>query len=361
MHYSDFTVDDFATDDEFIRWVTRPDKAANQFWDEFLSTHPQQTATIEQARRLVMHLEDGQQEPVDTVETTVRRMWQHIERETREVPVRRLPVWQSYGWYAAAASVVLLLGTFWWFNQRHEAHTIADLPAVMRPTVDYPQLADAFRTVQGPQSVSLADGSRVQLSANSSLRFPAQFDTRQREVYLMGNAFFDVARRPQQPFLVHTDEVVTKVLGTSFWVKTNASNRQVSVAVRTGKVAVYVRNAPEDAPPSNQFVTLTPNQKAVYAPDDERLSKGITSNPIPLKNVAGLDFDEAPIEQVFTAIEQLYGIPIEYDHDQLATCTLTTSMEKLPLFDQLKLVCRAINATYQQKDGRITVTGGGCQ
>lgn len=360
MDYSDFTVDDFAADDEFIRWVTQPDKATNQFWERFMAANPRQVRVIEQARRLVLQLEREQQNQTDTDEVSVRRMWQHIEQETRQVPVRRLPAWRSYGWYAAAASVVLLLGTFWWFNQRNEARTIASLPAVMRPDTDESQLADAFKTVRGPQSVLLTDGSRVQLSANSSLRFPAQFDTRQREVYLIGDAFFDVARRPQQPFLVHTNEVVTKVLGTSFWVKTNADNRQVSVDVRTGKVAVYVRHASEDVPSASQFVTLTPNQKAVYAPEDEGLSKEITSNPIPLKTIGKLDFDEAPIEQVFTAIEQLYGIPIDYDRDQLATCTLTTSIEKLPLFDQLKLVCRAINATYQQKDGHITVTGGGC-
>lgn len=361
MNYTNFTVEDFVADDEFIRWVTQPDEATNQFWAQFIEANSRQAEVIEQSRQWVLHLEQGQQNQSVSDAATLRRMWDHIEQETSEVPVRRLPVWRSFGWYAAAASVILVLGVWALFSQLNPARPTASLPAVMRVDTDDPQVANAFKTVVGPRSVLLADGSQVTLSAGSTLRFPNQFEARQREVYLIGDAFFDVSRRPQQPFLVHTDAVVTRVLGTSFWVKASQDKRHVLVDVRTGKVAVYVRNPPGNTPENSQFVTLTPNQKAVYALADERLSKEITSNPVPLKSVIRLDFDEAPIEQIFTAIEQVYGIPIQYDHDQLASCTLTTSIDKLPLSDQLKLVCRAINATYEQKDGHILVTGGSCQ
>lgn len=361
MDYAKFDVTDFITDDGFIRWVNQPDEATNQFWAGFLAANPQQTATVQQARRLVQHLERTQHDPTDAGDEPVRRMWKQIERKTAtDGPVRQWPLWRSYGWYAAAASVVLVLGTFGWFNQRSATPTAAHLPAVMRVTADTLQVAGAFKTVKGPLSVSLTDGSRVQLSANSSLRFPAQFDAQRREVYLIGEAFFDVTRRPEHPFLVHTDDLVTRVLGTRFRVKAYPDKGQVSVDVRTGKVAVFVRNSEQDNRMTNQSVTLTPNQQAVYELTGERLSKAISENPLPLEGEPVLAFDEAPIQAVFAAVERLYGIPIQYDRDRLANCTLTTSIDALPLFDQLNLVCKAINATYQQRDGRIVVNGGGC-
>ena len=360
MNYSTYEVTDFATDDWFIRWVTQPDEATNQFWTTFLTDHPQQVATVRQAHQLVLQLERVQHQPNQpTEDATVRRMWSHIEQGIEaEVVVRPLYSRRSL-WYAAA-SVVLLLSLGWWFT-RPQPSPVAQLPAFMQAATDNPTLAATFKTVRGPQRVSLQDGSQVQLSANSALRFPITFDTNQREVYLIGEAFFEVARRPDQPFLVHTNQVVTKVLGTSFQVRAYQTDPTVSVDVRTGKVAVYLRNPVKNQPVTRTTVTLTPNQKAVYQLTGDRLTKSISDNPTPLSSAVSLSFDEAPVGTILAALEQRYGITIAYDRERLAECTLTTALDGLSLFDQLSLVCKAMNATYEQKDGQLLVKGGGCQ
>ncbi len=74
-------------------------------------------------------------------------------------------------------------------------------------------------TPQGKRSrMVLADGSIVHLNAGSTIRYPASFD-RKREVYLSGEAFFEVVKNPSRPFLIHLDNGTVKVLGTSFNVK----------------------------------------------------------------------------------------------------------------------------------------------
>lgn len=358
MNYSTYKVTDFATDDWFICWVTQPDENTNQFWTTFLTNHPQQAATIRQARTLVLQLERVQHQP--TEDTTVGRMWNRIEQGIgNEVVVRPLYSRRSL-WYAVAASVVLLLSLGWWFTLRQQL-PVAQLPAVMQAATDNPAVATTFKTVRGPQRVLLQDGSQVQLSANSALRFPITFDTKPREVYLIGEAFFEVTPRPDQPFLVHTNQVVTKVLGTSFQVRAYQTDPTVSVDVRTGKVAVYLRNPVKNQPVASNTVTLTPNQKAVYQLTGDRLTKSISDNPTPLSSAVSLSFDEAPVGTILAALEQRYGITIAYDRERLAECTLTTALDGLSLFDQLSLVCKAMNATYEQKDGQLLVKGGGCQ
>lgn len=357
MDYSKFDIADLLTDDAFLRWAQQPDEASDRFWAEFLAVNPQRAETVRKARRMAQDLEQAQRDSAAEDESTLRRMWGHIEENTIATPVRRIGNWHLLSGYAAAA-VLLMLGAFWWFGQSTNINQ--DLPAVMNTATADPQVAALFTTAQGPRKVALPDGSRIQLSANSSLRFPKAFDPEKREVYLVGEAFFEVVKQPQQPFLVHTDEIVTRVIGTSFRVKAFKNQRDVSVDVKTGKVTVYIRQSEESNLDPKNSVTLTPNQKVIYEAAHEGLQKRVTENPIPLTKNIPLIFDDAPIREVFQAMERVYGIPILYDKTSLAQCTLTTSIDDLTLFDQMKLICKAVGATYDQQDGQIVVWGGGC-
>ncbi len=92
------------------------------------------------------------------------------------------------------------------------------------------------------QKVALADGSVVSLEPGSTLRYPEHFGT-QREVYLTGEAFFNVFRDEKHPFLVYAEDVVTRVLGTSFRVKAYGQGKEVRVAVTSGKVSVFKKGS----------------------------------------------------------------------------------------------------------------------
>ncbi len=111
----------------------------------------------------------------------------------------------------------------------------------------------------------MPDGTTVMLEPSSKLSYPATFDKMvRREVFLSGEAFFDVINNPGQPFVVHAKTLTATVLGTSFTVSDRQQNKRSFVLVRTGKVSVLAQ------PESNQpmltaadrpkAVVLTPNQ-----------------------------------------------------------------------------------------------------
>ena len=198
------------------------------------------------------------------------------------------------------------------------------------------------------QKIILADGTTVTLYPFSILRYPKEFESTKREVYLAGKAFFDVVKNVKKPFWVYTDHISTQVLGTSFLVN-SMKNRNVSVEVKTGKVSVYTRKDQERAK-QNLFkesigVVLTPNQKVDYSTQEERLLKSI---------------DEKPVSDAFSLLERMYGITVVFDIKAMENCYLTANLTDESLFKKLDLICKITHSTYEKTDAQIIIHSEGC-
>jgi len=219
-------------------------------------------------------------------------------------------------------------------------------------------------TTQQVQQVQLPDASRVTLQPGSSLRYAAALAGPRREVYLEGEAFFQVHKNPQRPFLVFTSQVLTTVLGTSFNVKAYPGQAKALVAVREGKVAVQPRaTAQLDVTPTHPAklgVLLLPNQQVVYSVASHQLKKELVDKPAVLVPQA-FEFEERPVAEVFAALEKAYGVPIRYDRQKLAGCTVSITFYDEPLFEKLGLLCKSLGAYYTLADTQITIHSAGCQ
>ncbi|HMI66557.1 MAG TPA: FecR family protein [Cyclobacteriaceae bacterium] len=218
-------------------------------------------------------------------------------------------------------------------------------------------------TGRAQQLISLPDSSKVRLEPHSTLEFSASFPESVREVFLEGEAFFDVSPDADRPFLVYTNKVITKVVGTSFRVKAFRDDRKVTIAVRTGKVSVYAspENGKENAIPDE--IILTPNQQLIYDRDKKKISRMIVDAPqviLPAEKVKRMRFEGAPVSEIFEAIEKVYGLDIVFDKARFSSCTLTTSISDGGLYNRLDIICAAINATYTLKENQIVVEGAGC-
>jgi ferric-dicitrate binding protein FerR (iron transport regulator) len=214
------------------------------------------------------------------------------------------------------------------------------------------------------QIAVLPDGSKVTLAPESELRFSKSFDESQREVYLEGEAFFNVLRDTARPFLVYTNQVVTKVLGTSFVVKALKEESDITVAVRTGKVSVYTDpdHNVKMADGSKEII-LTPNQQVVYNKEENTIARMIVDSPqkiIPEEEVKRMRFEDVPVSEILAAIEKVYGVDIIYDEEVFASCILTTSISDGDLYNRLEAICQAIDATFHTEENTIVVTGSGC-
>ena len=348
--YQTYTLADFIQDDAFIQWAKSPDAAGDAFWQQVSAQYPHQKEVIEQARQTVLNLADLSRPAFDVQEADL--IWSQItgqmDEERVAAPVFRL----SWLRYAAAAAVLLLAG---WAVQRwqREPETI-----YAQRTEQRDDIREEVNGTDAEKVVQLPDGSSVTLAEGSRISFAKRMESGKREVYLSGEAFFKVKRNPAQPFFVYAGELTTRVLGTSFTVRSFEKENVASVQVRTGSVSVEAR-----ATRKTQSVVLSPNQQASFFRKEERLSMGLVKAPqpvVPQTDLARFAFNNAPVSTIFDSLGKAYGIEIIYDREAVAACRLTSSVQEESLFEILDVICEAIEADYQVTGTRITISDPHC-
>ncbi len=285
------------------------------------------------------------------------RLWLKLEGNalghSEEAKIIFLPFWQrTYFKMGLVGTIVLVLGfsIFYYQNILTKDKFQDGFELVINPT-------------EGIKSVLLEDGSRVLLNPKSELRFPPHFALGKREVYLQGEAFFEITGNPNRPFLVNAGKITTKVLGTSFRVKAIPENAEIEVAVATGKVSVYEQEKDGDGS-SNQHgngVVLTPNHRVIYSEDNNLFVMKLVDNPMSIANSnEDFSFDDTPLSEVLNRLKKAYGIDIEVDNKSLYECPLTADISNKGLYAQLSLVCAAIRGNYEVKGTIILISGKGC-
>jgi len=212
------------------------------------------------------------------------------------------------------------------------------------------------------QKVLLKDGSLVILKPQSSLIYGKDFNIKKREVFLIGQAFFKVKRNVTKPFVVHSGDLNTEVLGTSFWVKSNARNNQIEVSVTSGKVSVYANKVSDNN--NLNGVILTRNQKVVFDIVSKTINPTIVDNPLPILtpdfSKDQLIFQATPLQSVLSTMSKHYGVEIILTNPKSNDCQITADLNGLSLFTQLDLICKSVGAIYEKRGTVIFITGDGC-
>ncbi|TDO19708.1 FecR family protein [Pedobacter duraquae] len=233
------------------------------------------------------------------------------------------------------------------------------------------------------QTVELGDHSVVTLQPGASITYPKLFNGADRPVYLKGNAFFSVTKNPKKPFYVYNNNLVVKVLGTSFFVKESANGKAAQVDVNTGKVMV-AENAKKSlfaalATKPAKAVLITPNQKAVFDNEDHQLTKSLVDQPLTCavrafraelhngqltdeRKVAASNhqFSETSLKDIFKILSSEYSIDIRVADESIYACTFTGDISKKGLFEQLSLICQSVSGSYQIEGTSILVKGVKC-
>jgi ferric-dicitrate binding protein FerR (iron transport regulator) len=215
-----------------------------------------------------------------------------------------------------------------------------------------------FVTITVPQGqtklVTLPDGSTVWLNAASTLKYPKKFGAK-RIVYLVdGEGFFKVVHNEKVPFIVEAPTLKTFVLGTSFVVKSYKSLSTASVSVVTGKVAVRDNK--------KQISVLTPNQEVVY---NKVTRKPQTSNTKAIEktqwNDGKLNLNGVYFEEAVLAIENAYGVKIDYDKELFKNCQNTFNLNaRQTLKETLNVLALIQGVTYEIKEKEVLIAGNGC-
>lgn len=352
VDYVYYQIEDFIGDEAFRRWVLKPTAADTIFWENWLQTHPQRAERVWTARQFVEAMQEAQENLSDSdLKEQVNRITEARLSRKADQPLPTSPHFWKKIRVAAAVALVAGVGSLFYYIS----------PSTLKTQFSETAPATELRTIanrtSSPQLLTLMDGSQVKLEPGSQLRFPQSFDEKQRSVYLEGEAFFEVTRNPEQPFVVYAHELVAKVLGTSFTIRSYEKN--VQVMVRTGKVAVFTQSPQPKAKP----LILTPNQQVVFSEKKPELKRTLVEAPQPTPEAAGqlLAFDRTPLPQVFEKLQEIYQIPITYNGTVLSGCQLTAELGQEPLFEKLDMICRTVNARYEVRDGQIFIQGHKCQ
>lgn len=370
--YLKYRTEDFIWDDSFRQWVLTPTRESNLFWNRLREEKPELIGRIRQAREVVLAL--AVQEPALSDQEITRLIQNTLSRSSVVSPVNdeeypgTSPVsFYRQHWIKAAASIVLLLGIGMWFRSQ-TTNLPPDVEAYQTEVTQMgSSLVEKINSTESPLIVELEEGSKVTLLPGSRLSYQSTFRPEQREVYLLGEAFFEITSDPNRPFMVYANELVTRVLGTSFWVKAREGSKKITVEVKTGRVSVYPKpeqKAENDNTLNSEGVVLYPNQKIIYARKEIRMLKTLVEKPeIVAQKPERYNFvyEDSPMSQVFRSLEKAYGVDIVYDEKEMKNCPLTAFLTGLTLYEKLGVICKAIGARYEIIDGKVVIQGKGCK
>ncbi|APS40504.1 FecR family protein [Salegentibacter sp. T436] len=190
----------------------------------------------------------------------------------------------------------------------------------------------------------LPDGSKVLLNSGSIIEIASDFNDSDRNVYLEGEAFFEIERDTARPFIVNTESnLQVKVLGTSFNIKSYKSDQTIETTLVSGKVELLqnTKNLPG--------IALSPDQKAIFnkAEDKINIEQVSTAEIISWKEGI-LIFDNEPIQNVLTSLERWYDVKIEIKDSVINTYTFSGKVQrKTNIEEVLELIEASSPIKYQ--------------
>jgi ferric-dicitrate binding protein FerR (iron transport regulator) len=277
--------------------------------------------------------DDTQEVPDDAspadIDRELNQMKNGIFRQTT------VPLWASY-WKVAAAVILIAV-----------AGVVLYTPKTFDKDLHYVE----YVTAPGEHiDVMLDDGSRVWLNAGTKFRAPQAFKGDTREVYLDGEAFFEIAHNPKMPFIVHAGELTTTVLGTSFNVR-HYTGQPTEVAVVTGRVAVQYQQRAD---------TLTRGQIAMATKDILGSWTFTDFDRYTGWRQGKLVFEDQPVQDVLQTVSRFYGVDIRIKDAVSGACRISTTLESMTEKEVVDLLCLLLNATATRDGPVYWISGSGC-
>ena len=198
--------------------------------------------------------------------------------------------------------------------------------------------------------IYLNDGSKVTLNAGTVLRYPKKFTGVKREVYLNGEAYFEIAHHPEKSFLVHSGKVITSVLGTSFNVAAYEKISSLSVTVVSGKVAV--KNIT-----NNQLVMLKPKQRVSLSNLNKQFMVDTVKDADDMIawRKGELIFNNATLEEIAYRIGFKYNEHIEITNKEKSLKKITGTFNKQSFPEIMNAITRLTGTKYSETDQNYTI------
>ncbi len=339
----------------FFKWIYHPSPEINTYWTYFLEQHPEDAKVIKEFKAgFKKHLNYKQLELTDgekkELALKILKQLELKDKQRKKQSIVRLSMR-----YAAVAIVFLAVGAAlsYYIFQDKQVNQFTQLPPV-NPGIQEPTLIidnkeeialnhgesnlqysdkgeitvddrkikekvepedvqmNALVIPYGSRStIKLADGTMVWLNAGSRLIYPSRFVDKTREVFLVGEAFFDVAKNAQQPFVVKTPEVQLEVLGTQFNISAYPEENVVQTVLTEGSVEMEWI----DGGVFGEHLKVVPGQ-LVIANKKEKETKvySVNTDYYTSWKEGYLTFSNSDLNRVVKKLERYYNIHFKYEN-----------------------------------------------
>jgi len=306
-------------------FVNETNDSENQQINEWLVSASENAMILEQLRHYYQTYNSLPIEFIPDAKVGLEKISQNTISKTKRIRVSNL-------WWKVAA--VLLIGfCSWWLV--HE-------PAIKQTT----EFSAILKTDTTVTTITLSDGSHVWLNAHSSIKYPEKFDNT-REVFLEGEAYFEIAHDSAHPFVVRTSNTQTRVLGTKFDIRSYASENHTTLTVTEGKVGFG--NVAKQ-------VILTINQKADFNKLSGNVSKVENDNCNFMSwKTLDFNFDRQPLETVFKTLSEVYHFNYQFDTPSLKMRILTANFHHRPLSEIMQAISLSADAQVFMKNGKYSI------
>lgn len=279
---------------------------------------------------------DDRQHPIDEEQQFI--LFGPMDRKIQAMLYPR----RSYIWLKAAAAVLLALSA---------ALFVYHGNSIKAPLITY-QVIKVPNGVK--REITLPDSSTIYLNSGSSVSIPSDFGNKTREISFTGEAFFIIKHNPNKPFTLRTGKLQIADIGTSFDVKAYPEDRQISVGVETGSVAVEKKLA------AGKYTVLagamTQNQQLIY----NKTNDSHTLGKIPSANIAAwhnnqLRFDNASFAEIAGQLERWYNVSVTLNGPEAQGRRYTISFDNEPVNHVLDVLTKLSGATYQINHQNIVI------
>ncbi|WP_291912814.1 FecR family protein [Chitinophaga sp. CB10] len=335
VHYKE---NDFLTDPYFQEWVYQPSADSEQFWQEVINAVPQQRETIENARTYLRNITFTTHTPSnEEVEASWERHFQAIQASrpqpaetTRVHSIRRRALLRIA---AAVAAIILAAGAYLVLNNNNEQLVAST----------------GFGEIR---QITLPDGSRVDLNANSKITYRKNWKKgKEREVWLEGEALFQVSHlnrdtnriQAGEKFLVHTKDITVTVLGTVFDIRQR--RLKTEVVLQSGKISLHFSNG------QKPDIIMEPGQLVAYNEADQQL---ITAGASPEKFTAWkeqkLILQDPKVHDILSYLEDNFGKKIIMENKELNNRTVNGPILISSLDDALFVLSTVLNTEVIKRD-----------
>ena len=248
---------------------------------------------------------------------------------------------------AAAASVILITGSLIFIKKN-----------AGRGGSTYQQsaLIEKKNTKGVKSTMELPDGTKIWLNADTRIQYPKKFSGNTREVYLSGEAFFDVVKNPGKPFIIHLANGTVKVLGTSFNLRAYDNEKFIEASVATGKVAFIPKHTTSN---KQDTVFLTGDNKLRYLFTKEQAIVESTISKDDMAWIGGkLVFKAMSFDEIGLELERNFGKRIVFLSENARQFRLTGSFQNNSLEEILFYLSKSTEFSYKIDSAEVLISEG---